>query len=115
MYKVRGFQLWLLDTWEVIRETVAWGEGGAEAVEKSVRQGVSSVSPLLGISMGDWERGATGDEAGHSCILKERILGDSCDRSEAHWSRDPRTASQSTVSGKLLSKGWALAESVEGT
>lgn len=55
-------------------------------MEKSVRQGVSSVSPLLGISMGDWERGATGDEAGHSCILKERILGDSCDRSEAHSS-----------------------------
>lgn len=73
------------------------------------------MSPLLGISTSDWERGAIRDEAGHSCILKEKILGDNREGSEAHWSRDPRPTSQSTVSGKLLSKGWAFAESLEGT
>lgn len=50
------------------------------------------------------------DEAGHSCILKEKILGANREVSEAHCGRDPRTTSQSTVSDKLLSKGWALAE-----
>lgn len=42
--QIERLQLWLWDTWEVIRETVAWGEGGTEAVEKSVRQGVSRVT-----------------------------------------------------------------------
>lgn len=44
-----------------------------EVAEKSGRWGDSSESPLLGISMSDWECGAMGDEARHSHILK--ILG----------------------------------------
>lgn len=36
-------------------------------------------------------------------------------RAEVHPDRDPRTPDRSMISGKLLSEGWALAESVEGT